>query len=76
MSAGVPGELKGFIKAHKMFGKLEWRDLVEPSIRLASEGFIVTSALEKAIQRSNDSIKDPDFRYAHPRWNVVITFSN
>ena len=63
MSAGVPGEVKGFIKAHEMFGKLEWRDLVEPSIKLASEGFFVTSALAEAIQRSKSQIKDPDFLY-------------
>ena len=63
MSAGVPGEVKGFIKAHEMFGNLEWRDLVEPSVKLASEGFAVTSALEAAIQRSKSQIKDPDFLY-------------
>jgi gamma-glutamyltranspeptidase len=62
MSAAVPGEVKGFIKAHEMYGKLDWWDLVEPSIKLASEGFIVTSALAYAIKRSEPSITDPDFR--------------
>ena len=59
----MPGEVKGFIKAHEMFGKLEWRDLVEPSIKLASEGFTVTLALERAIKKSYSAITDPDFRY-------------
>ncbi|CAB3981524.1 gamma-glutamyltranspeptidase 1-like [Paramuricea clavata] len=62
MSAGVPGEVKGFIKAHEMYGKLDWWSLVEPSVKLASEGFIVTSALAYAIKRSEPSITDPDFR--------------
>jgi gamma-glutamyltranspeptidase len=63
MSAGVPGEVKGFIKAHEMYGELEWHELVEPSVKLASEGFTVTEALEMAIQRSHEKIKDPDFLY-------------
>ena len=63
MSAGVPGEVKGFKKAHDMFGKLPWRELVEPSIKLASEGFTVTSALANSIKRSLPKITDPDFRY-------------
>ncbi|XP_028396724.1 glutathione hydrolase 1 proenzyme-like [Dendronephthya gigantea] len=62
LSAGVPGEVKGFIKAHQKFGKLKWRDLVEPSVKLASEGFKVTSALERAIEKSYANITDPEFR--------------
>ncbi len=68
MSAGVPGEVKGFIKAHEKFGKLEWRDLLEPSVKLASEGFTVTSALAYAIQRSKSQITDPDFLYVQPHF--------
>ena len=35
---------------HQAFGKLKWEDLVEPSIKLASEGVVVNAALERAIQ--------------------------
>ena len=63
LSAGVPGEVKGFKKAHDKFGKLPWRDLVEPSIKLASEGFYVTEALAESIQKNLEKINDPDFKY-------------
>ena len=63
LSAAVPGEVKGMMEAHERYGKLDWRDLVQPSIDLAREGFLVTYALATAIKRTINEIKDPSFRY-------------
>lgn len=38
MAVGVPGELRGLKKAHEQYGKLNWTDLIQPSIDLAEAG--------------------------------------
>lgn len=42
------------------YGKLEWRELVEPAIVLAREGFVIHKALDKAIKARKDSIRKLD----------------
>jgi gamma-glutamyltranspeptidase/glutathione hydrolase len=36
---GVPGTVRGLAMAQKRFGKLPWKQVVEPAIRLAADGF-------------------------------------
>jgi gamma-glutamyltranspeptidase/glutathione hydrolase len=45
LAAGVPGSVAGLYEAHKRFGTLPWHAVVEPAIRLAADGFIVTKDL-------------------------------
>jgi gamma-glutamyltranspeptidase/glutathione hydrolase len=59
-SVAVPGLVKGLYQFHKRYGKLPWRDLVAPSIRLAQEGFEVYPELSTAIEKTKDLLKkDP-----------------
>ena len=41
LAVGVPGTVRGMEEAHKRFGSLPWKQLLEPAIRFASEGFEV-----------------------------------
>src|SRR5258708_5425284 len=38
---GVPGSVRGFYEASKRYGKLDWKAVVEPALKLASEGLVV-----------------------------------
>lgn len=48
-SVGTPGIVKGLAEAHKRFGQLEWAELFQEPIRVATEGFVVSERLEQLI---------------------------
>lgn len=48
-AVGVPGTVRGLALAHKRFGKLPWKDVVMPAVRLAEEGFILDAAVASSI---------------------------
>lgn len=41
LAAGVPGSVAGLVEAHRRFGTLPWKSLVEPSVLLARDGFVI-----------------------------------
>lgn len=49
LSTGVPGVLAALKLAHDRHGKLPWKQLFEPAIKLADTGFIVSPRLAKLL---------------------------
>jgi gamma-glutamyltranspeptidase/glutathione hydrolase len=53
-SVGVPGNIRMMAMAHARHGKLPWKTLFQPAIRLARDGFAVTRRLNFALSRGDD----------------------
>ncbi|MCS6852001.1 MAG: gamma-glutamyltransferase [Gemmataceae bacterium] len=49
LAVGVPGTVRGLALAHQRFGKLPWKDLLAPAIRLADEGFLLDDPLATSL---------------------------
>ncbi|MFA5989032.1 MAG: gamma-glutamyltransferase [Sphingomonas sp.] len=49
LSVGVPGNIRLMAMVHKKFGKLEWKALFQPAIRLAEQGYQVTRPMAAAM---------------------------
>jgi len=62
-ACGVPGTVAGLEDAHRRFGSRPWRELVEPAITLAAEGFVVDAALADLFATYRDRLaRWPDSR--------------
>ncbi len=61
LGAGTPGTVRGFHDAHTKLGKLPWKALVEPAVRLAQEGFVVDKGLAASFANYQaDLRRDPE----------------
>ena len=56
----VPGSVAGLLDAHSEFGRLPLEKILEPVIKQAKEGILVTYDLHKAIESSNQLKEDAE----------------
>jgi gamma-glutamyltranspeptidase/glutathione hydrolase len=64
-AAGVPGTVAGLWEAHQRYGRLPWKDLVMPAVRLAEEGFLPAEALVDDIHSMKEWFGDATDFYDH-----------
>ncbi|GEM50954.1 gamma-glutamyltransferase [Empedobacter brevis NBRC 14943 = ATCC 43319] len=55
LSAGVPGTVDGMVKAHEKYGKLSWKELVQPAVNLAQKGFKITEKQAHELTNKHDN---------------------
>ncbi|KAI0630189.1 gamma-glutamyltranspeptidase [Trametes polyzona] len=65
LAVGVPGELRGLEAAHTRWGKLPWKQLVQPAIRLA-EGWTVQTELARRLEMFAPLMLN------HPDWRPIF----
>lgn len=73
LASGVPGTVDGLINAHAKYGKLPFKEVIEPAIELAEKGFIVTKVQAHDLNINRKSfIERNSFRTAFVKdslWN-------
>jgi gamma-glutamyltranspeptidase/glutathione hydrolase len=74
-SVGTPGLVKGILEVHKKYGKLPLHTVMQPSIKLAEEGFPVYQEMDKALKiRKNVLCKFPSSKKIFcPKGNLLKT---
>ena len=63
--SGVPGEVRGLQHIYDHYGSLPWSMLVQPAIRLARDGFVISEDFAKAMDLSTQLY---DFLSEDPVW--------
>ena len=57
LAVGVPGSVDGMVKLHQKYGKMKWEALLEPSIKLAKYGVVLSELEANKLNDYQDQIK-------------------
>ncbi|NVJ89613.1 MAG: gamma-glutamyltransferase [Flavobacteriaceae bacterium] len=56
-AVGIPGSVAGVFEVHKKLGSLPMKELIQPAIDLARNGFVVTEKQAASLNSANSSFK-------------------
>ncbi|CAG8583886.1 12319_t:CDS:10 [Dentiscutata erythropus] len=74
LAVGVPGEVRGMKLAHEKYGKLPWKRLFEPSIKLSRDGFPVPPELAIRLKSYRSVILNvPSYRDIYAPHGQLLT---
>jgi gamma-glutamyltranspeptidase/glutathione hydrolase len=58
LAVGVPGTVDGMVKLHQKYGKMDWKALVAPAIKLAGNGVALSLLEANKLNDYRDQIKN------------------
>lgn len=63
LASGIPGSVDGMVEMHRRYGKLPWKELVQPAIDLARNGIVLT---EREAANFNH------IQHRLPKYNTIL----
>ena len=60
LASGVPGELRGLQYLHEHFGRLPWKTVMQPAIKIARDGFVVKADLVNYMDQAMGMAQKPN----------------
>ncbi|WP_035483338.1 gamma-glutamyltransferase [Algoriphagus marincola] len=78
LASGVPGTIAGIFEAQSKFGKLEPKDILQPVIDLARNGFVVSTQQAGRLQNIREVVREVNGEntFYGKDWNAGDTIKN
>lgn len=78
LASGVPATVDGMVRAHKKFGKLTWKFLVQPAVELARNGVVLTEREARGLNNNANAFREynsgkPYFLKPEGQWKAGDT---